>query len=92
MEYQEVYSVAVTKFAISVPEEVMKRVDQAARKRRATRSGFISEILRSVAEASTDAQISERINRFFSDPNLRRKQRREAREWARAVSTEGTEW
>jgi len=92
LEYQEVHCVAVTKFALSVPEEVMKKVDQAAKRRRATRSRFISEVLRSVAEASTDAQITERINRFFSDPRLRRNQRREAREWARAASTEGTEW
>jgi hypothetical protein len=82
----------VTKFAISVPEEVMKKVDRAAKKHRVTRSRFISEVLKSVAEASSDAEITERINRLFSDPKIGREQRDGARELVRTSSTEGAEW
>ncbi len=83
---------AATKFAISVPEEVMRKVDRAAKRRRATRSRFISEVLKSVAEASSDAEITERINRLFSDSKLLREQRRAAQEFGRAASTKGTDW
>jgi len=84
--------VAATKFAISVPEEVMRKVDRAAKRRRATRSRFISEVLRKVAEASSDAEITESIDRFFSDPNLLEEQRRGSEEFGRAASGEGSEW
>lgn len=39
----------VRKFAISVPEELMTRVDQAAASSGKTRSAFISQVLKEIA-------------------------------------------
>ena len=83
---------AARKFAISVPEDVMRQVDRAAKRRRMTRSGFISRVLARVARARTDAEISERVNAFFSDPEVAREQRETARAFRRAAPTAGAEW
>jgi metal-responsive CopG/Arc/MetJ family transcriptional regulator len=81
-----------TKFAISVPEDVMSQIDRAARKRRVTRSRFISDVLRKVATARTDAEISRRVNELFSDPEIAAEQRTTAHAFQRASSSAGTRW
>jgi hypothetical protein len=83
---------AVRKFAISVPERVMRQVDAAARRRGMTRSGFISEVLGRVASARTDAEISRRVDALFADPGIAREQVETARAFRRAAPTAGTEW
>ena len=57
----------VKKFAISVPEDIMKDVDAAAKRRGLTRSGFIASVLRRVATARRDADVTRRINELFAD-------------------------
>ena len=80
------------KFAISVPESVMRHVDRAARRRGMTRSGFVSQVLAHVAEARTDAEISRRVDALFADPEVAREQRKTARAFRRRVPARGTEW
>ena len=63
------------KFAISVPEEVMDQVDRAARGRGVTRSRFISDVLRRVAHARRDAEVTRRIDELFADPKLQKEQK-----------------
>jgi metal-responsive CopG/Arc/MetJ family transcriptional regulator len=92
VEYHEALHMAAIKFAISVPAEVMKKVDRAAKKREITRSRFISDVLRTIADAGNDQEIVERINRLFSDQKLAREQRRAAQDFSRAASNEGMEW
>ena len=81
-----------TKFAISVPIEVMQAVDRAAQERGITRSRFISEVLRRVARAKRDEEISRRIDQVLSDPELAREQRSTAAEYRRIQPRQGTEW
>ncbi len=81
-----------TKFAISVPTEVMQVVDRAARERGITRSRFISEVLRRVARAKNDSEISRRIDQALSDPDLVAEQRSTAAAYRRIQPPQGTEW
>lgn len=67
------------KFAISIPEEVMEQIDEAAARRGITRSRFISDVLRTAARARTDAEITRRLDEVFSDPEVAREQRRTSR-------------
>ena len=83
---------AATKFAISVPTEVMQEVDRAAEARGITRSRFISEVLRRVARAKRDDDISRRIEAVLSDPELAEEQSTTAAEYRRIRPRRGTEW
>lgn len=79
------------KFAISVPEEVMALVDEAAQRRGVTRSRFITDVLRKVARAQTDADITRRLDEVFGKPDVAREQRRMSRELLTARAGDG-EW
>ena len=83
---------AVRKFAISVAEEVMDQVDRAARRRGLTRSRFITEVLRRVARARSDAEITRRLNALFASPALSDEQKRTAEAFRRAGHAGGLEW
>ena len=83
---------AVKKFAISMPEEVMEGVDRAARRLGLTRSRFIADTLRRVASARSEAEISRRIDAFFADPAHRESQAKEAAAFRSLGRSEGTEW
>lgn len=91
MEYQAQH-MTVTKFAISVPEEVMKEVDRAAAARGVTRSRFISDVLRKAARARTDAEITRQLDELFSDESLAAEQREAAEAFGDAGSDVGPEW
>jgi metal-responsive CopG/Arc/MetJ family transcriptional regulator len=83
---------AVKKFAISIPEEVMARVDEAAAEWGITRSRFISNVLKRVALARSDAQITRRLNEVFGDPEIAREQKATSRALLRARRETGTAW
>lgn len=83
---------AVHKFAISVPEDVMRRIDRAAARRGITRSRFISSVLAIAARAQRDAELAERVNRVFADTGLAREQRDAARAFSKRLPAEGWEW
>lgn len=80
------------KFAISIPEDVMKQVDRAAASRGVTRSRFIAEVLRRAAQARSDAEITRQLDRVFADTAMSREQRRRARALQSAKPRAGTEW
>jgi metal-responsive CopG/Arc/MetJ family transcriptional regulator len=79
------------KFAISIPQEVMEQIDAAAERRGITRSRFISDVLRKVARARTDAEITRRLDAVFSDPHVVREHRRTNREFLGARARDD-EW
>jgi len=83
---------ATRKLAISVPEDVVHDVDAAAKKRGMTRSGFITDILRRIARARSDAEISRRVNEVFADPEVAKEQAETARKFDRNATERGTEW
>jgi metal-responsive CopG/Arc/MetJ family transcriptional regulator len=83
---------AARKFAISVPEEVIHEVDQAAKRRGMTRSGFITDVLSQVARARTDAEIARRVNDLFSDREIAREQVETAKQFRRIAPHRGAEW
>jgi len=65
---------AVRKIAISVPEDVLKEVDRLAKKTKTTRSGLITQLLKEVSHASGQADIVNRINSLFEDPEIAEEQ------------------
>jgi len=83
---------AARKIAISVPSEVMKQVDRAASRRRMTRSGYITDVLRRVATSRSDAETTARINRLFSDPDIVAEQQETSELFDSVGSNEGLEW
>ena len=83
---------AAKKLAISVPEEVIREVDHAAKRRGMTRSGFITDVLSQVARARTDAEIARRVNNLFSDAEIAREQTDTARRFRRIAPQRGAEW
>jgi len=95
MEYHAVREGAampVKKLAISVPEDVIRAVDRAAAARRVTRSRFISDTLRVVARARTDAEIRARVDRVMADVDVAAEQRDTALAYQRAGSRRGIGW
>jgi metal-responsive CopG/Arc/MetJ family transcriptional regulator len=85
-------TMAVRKIAISVPEDVVDRVDDAARERGITRSRFISDVLRRVAAARSDAEISRRVDALFRDPKVVAEQAATARATSRALDRVSSKW
>jgi len=80
------------KFAISVPITVMQQVDLAARRQGVTRSRFVSNVLRRIADARRDAEVTRRINELFADQDVGAEQKQTARDFNSLGSTPGTEW
>lgn len=83
---------AAKKFAISIPEDVMKQVDRAASLRGVTRSRFIASVLRRAALARTDAEITRRMNDVFADERVADEQRRTSEELGAAAWPPGEKW
>jgi len=75
------------KLAISLPEEVLERVDAAAARRGMSRSGFIASVLRRVAAAHSDAEVSKRVDELFADPSIAVEQRETAAAYRSAGSS-----
>ena len=83
---------AAKKFAISIPEDVMRQVDRAAKARGVTRSRFIAGVLRRAALARTDAEITRRLNEVFADESVAAEQRRTAETIGAANSVNANKW
>jgi metal-responsive CopG/Arc/MetJ family transcriptional regulator len=91
MEYRNVI-MPVRKLAISLPEDVVRQVDRAAAQRGVTRSRFIADVLRVVAQIRADAEITARIDALVGNPEIAAEQRETAAAYQRAGSRHGTEW
>ncbi len=83
---------AAKKFAISVPSEVMDEVTEAAAQQGLSRSAYIVQVLRKVAGARKDAEISRRINELFQEPSIAAEQADTARALSRRAARKGSEW
>jgi metal-responsive CopG/Arc/MetJ family transcriptional regulator len=83
---------AAKKFALSVPEEVMDAIDEAAARQGVSRSFYIVQALRRIVSAKSDAEISRRINALFDDPEIAKEQAATARSFRRKTPRAGTEW
>lgn len=80
------------KLAIWVPEAVLAQMDRAAARSGQTRSKFIARVLRQVARACGDAEITARIDPLFGDPDIGAQQSRAARALRAAAPARGWEW
>lgn len=76
---------AVKKFALSVPPEVMDQVDEAAAELGLTRSAYLVTVLRRIASARTDAAITRQVNELFADPEIKNEQISTARALSRRL-------
>jgi metal-responsive CopG/Arc/MetJ family transcriptional regulator len=65
---------AVKKVAISVPSEILKKIDRLAKNSKTTRSGLITHVLREVSHVNDQREISEVINRLFEDSEVAEEQ------------------
>jgi metal-responsive CopG/Arc/MetJ family transcriptional regulator len=79
---------ASSKIAITIPEDVLKQVDAAARARGQSRSGFISRVLRAALRARRDRDITRRLDAIFLDEQVAAEQLRVAEE----MDSAGTDW
>jgi metal-responsive CopG/Arc/MetJ family transcriptional regulator len=77
---------AVRKIAISVPEEVLAQVDEAAAERGENRSRYITQMLRLLAKAHSDREISRRVDAMFADPEVAGEQVKTARGSAKVLA------
>lgn len=81
---------ATIKFALSVPQETMKRVDRAAKRLGVTRSRYIAVVLARVAEGQRDAEISRKVDEVLAD--LGEQDLESVRHFGAARRDQGTEW
>jgi len=81
---------AVTKFAISVPQETMGQVDRAAKRLGLTRSRYISTVLARVAERERNAAITKRVDEVLAE--MDQQDLASVKHLRRARRDAGTEW
>ena len=79
-----------TKFAISMPEETMRQVNQAAKLLGMTRSRYIATVLARVAVRGRDAAISKKVDRVLAE--LEEQDLETPALLGTAGRREGTEW
>ena len=80
------------KVAISLPEPVLRTVDQLAARRGESRSRVIATILSRVAQVKRDRDITARINALFADETIVAEQKRTADEFLRMSPWTKEEW
>jgi metal-responsive CopG/Arc/MetJ family transcriptional regulator len=78
----------MAKIALSIPEDVVRAVDAAAREHGESRSGFVSRVLRAAMQARSDAEVTRRLNELFADSAIAAEQLRVADE----LDSAGTDW
>ena len=71
------------RIAVSLPEPIVKAVDDLAESRGETRGHFIASLLRRVASVKRDRDISAEIDALFSDPDIRAEQKETAELFSR---------
>jgi hypothetical protein len=79
---------SLRKTAIAIPEELLTAVDGAAQSRGESRNRFVTRVLQEAVRARRDAEITRRLNKLFSDPELRREQAH----GGSALDAVGTDW
>lgn len=76
------------KIAITIPEDLLAVVDEAAEGSGESRSGYISRVLRVATRARSDAEITRRLNEVFCQPGAGDEQLRVADE----MDSAGSDW
>ena len=76
------------KTAIAISDDLLSEVDRAARARRETRNRFVTRVLEEAVRARRDAEVTQRLNQLFADPELAQEQARSANE----LDEIGTDW
>lgn len=76
------------KTAIAIPDDLLSAVDRAADSRGESRNRFVTRVLQEAVRARRDAEVTERLNQLFADPELAREQARTAEE----LDAVGTDW
>lgn len=75
-----------------MPKDLIDMVDEISREKGASRSSYISSVLRERILVERDRQIKEAYDRVFSDEAVRKEQLNTARWFLRSESREGQEW
>ena len=89
---EEKRTVAMKKIAISLPQPVLRTVDQIAQHQRESRSHVIARILSRVARLKRDRDITAQIDALFSDGEIAAEQKRTADEFLRESSWPRERW
>ena len=79
---------ALRKTAIAVPEDLLAKVDKAARQRGESRSRYITVVLRAAVRARRDEEITRRLNELFAEERTMDEQKRSTQ----ALDDAGTDW
>jgi metal-responsive CopG/Arc/MetJ family transcriptional regulator len=74
------------KTAITVPADVLRGVDLAAKQRGESRSAFVSRVLALALKARHDREVTRRLDKLFADARTAHAQRRQAEDLDRAGS------
>jgi metal-responsive CopG/Arc/MetJ family transcriptional regulator len=85
-------AVARKRVTVSLPDDVVAAIDRAAAARGVTRSRLVSDVLRAVARARSEAETRARVDRLVAEPQVAAEQRGTARAFQRAGSRWGAEW
>ncbi len=78
------------KIGISIPPDVLRTVDSAARRRGVSRSGFIVRVLQVATARARDAEITRKLDALFADEAVREEQRAAAEDFLGAAKWD--EW
>jgi hypothetical protein len=78
------------KIGITIPRQVLRAIDSAARRRGRSRSGFIVEVLEVATSRARDVEITRRLDEIFGNEKLRAEQLRTAEEFL--VAGRWDEW
>ena len=76
------------KTAVTIPEDLLAKVDEAAEQRGESRSRYITRVLRAAVGARRDAEITNRLNALFADDKIREEQQQTTTE----LEASGTNW
>lgn len=83
---------AMRKIAISLPEPVLKRVDELAASRGESRSHLIASVLDRVARAKRDRDITAQIDELFADTKIVTEQKATAKQFLKISRWHAEKW
>jgi metal-responsive CopG/Arc/MetJ family transcriptional regulator len=58
------------KTSIAIDDDLLKKIDRAAKERGESRNRFVVKVLSQAVRARRDAQITKRLNELFADEEL----------------------
>ncbi|MBW1808689.1 MAG: ribbon-helix-helix protein, CopG family [Deltaproteobacteria bacterium] len=74
------------KTSIAIDDDLLKKIDRAARERGESRNRFVVKVLSQAVRARRDVQITKRLNELFADEELQQEQLKVAEELGTASS------